>query len=123
MKTESLRSVVKWLAFIVLVVVGLLYLNGAFFAAWMAGGPPTDYPLGWERRSLAQLSFSVAAFVGSAAVFRLIGRLPNKDIPAYALLVLTVVLVAAPYIGRFILASSCTSNGGRWSNLTIECAK
>jgi hypothetical protein len=123
MRIESLRSVAEWLALSALVVVGFMYLNGAFFAAWVAGGPPTDYRLGWERRSLAHLSFSAAAFVASAAVFRLIGRLPKKDTPAYVLLVLTATLVAAPYIGRFILASSCVSSGSRWSNLTIECTK
>jgi hypothetical protein len=60
-----------------LIFVGLVYLNGAFFSAWMSGGPPNPYRLAWERRAIGQLVFSVAAFVLAAASYKVIVALRN----------------------------------------------
>ena len=113
----------KWFALLSLVAIGLAYLNGAAFSAWMSGGPPNPYPVGWGRRSLGQLSFALAAFVGAFGVFRAIGKAPSISRSGVLLLVVAALLVLAPYLARFVIGNACVDQGGGWSNLTLECKK
>ena len=115
------RAVLKWAALLALIGVGLLYLNGAAFSAWMSGGPPNPHPVGWGRRALGQLCFSLSAFVAASGSFVLIGKLPSLSKAGISLLIAAVALAAAPYVGRVVVAASCVDNGGQWSNLTLEC--
>jgi hypothetical protein len=104
------------------VVLGLAYLNGALFSAWMSGGPPNPHPLGWERRSIGQLCFSVASFVLSVGSYKLLVSLPVWRRLPVALIVIGIGIAIAPYVGRFLLQDRCLDAGGRWSNITLECA-
>ena len=108
------------LAFIAL---AFLYLNSAIYSAWVSGGSPNPYPVGWSRRALGHLSFSLAAVFLGAGLFRGIGRFPSFGRVALVLLAIGVGFVAAPYVGRFVLADSCLDQGGRWSNQTLQCEK
>jgi hypothetical protein len=121
--TTLLRSIAKWFVFLALLGVALLYLNGALYAAWLSGGPPTPYPIGWLHRAQGQACFFVAALVFAVAAFRLIGKIPALDRAGVALLTVAVCIALAPYVGRHVLADSCLDNGGRWSNETLQCEK
>lgn len=102
-------------------VVGLLYLNDAFVSAWVAGGPPGPHKLGWERRSLASLLWSLAAFVAAVGLFRALGRLPRIGTLAWLLLAVAAVLALAPFVAREILIDACVDRGGRWVHTALEC--
>jgi hypothetical protein len=104
------------------VALGLLYLNGALFSLWVAGGPPNPHPLGWERRALGQLSFSVASFMLAFGSFKLVVESPALRGKTIAIVLVGLALAAAPYIGRFVLQDQCLDQGGQWSNFTLECA-
>jgi hypothetical protein len=115
------RGFLKWVALLALIGIGLLYLNGAAFSAWMSGGPPNPHPVGWGRRAIGQLCFSLSAFVAASGGFLFIGKLPSLSKAGLSLLIAAVALAAAPYVGRAVVAASCVDNGGQWRNLTLEC--
>jgi hypothetical protein len=117
-RTQRLAT---WAVSLGFVALALMYLNGAFFSAWMSGGPPNPHPLGWERRALGQLSLSAACFVLAVGSFGLVRSLPSLRRVPLALLTIGVVLALAPYVGRFLLQDGCLDQGGQWSNLTLEC--
>jgi hypothetical protein len=121
MQRLALQRIASWVVCVGFAVLGLLYLNGAFFSAWVAGGPPTEYPLGWERRALGQLSFSVASFLLAVGSYKIVVALPTWRRVPTMLVVIGLALIVAPYIGRFVLQDQCLDRGGKWSNLTLEC--
>jgi hypothetical protein len=121
MDRSRLQRFASWVVSVGFVAFGLLYLNGALFSAWMSGGPPSPYPLGWERRTLGQLSFSVASFILAFGSFKLVASLPAWRRLPLAFVVVGFVLLLAPYIGRFVLQDRCLDRGGQWSNFTLEC--
>ena len=103
------------------ILLGLLYLNGALFSAWVSGGPPNSHLLGWERRAIGQLSFSLASFVLAVGSYKLVASLPAWRRLPVVLVLLGIALLIAPYVGRFVLQDKCLDGGGQWSNLTLEC--
>ena len=103
------------------IFIGLVYLNGAFFSAWLSGGPPNPYPLGWERRAIGQLVFSVAAFVLAVGSYKVIVALPNWRRPPVVLVFIGIAIALTPFAGRFLLQDQCLDQGGQWSNRTLEC--
>jgi hypothetical protein len=115
------QKAAAWVVSLGFAFLSLAYFNGAFFSAWVAGGPPNDNPLGWERRALGQLAFSVAALVLSVASYRLVSRLPKFSRSAVAMTLIGVLVALSPYLGRFILQDKCLDNGGRWSNDHLIC--
>lgn len=120
---SPLRSqrIASWVVCLGFVALGLLYLNAAFFSAWVAGGPPNTNPVGWERRALGQLSVSVASFILSVGSYKLVISLPSwRPIPV-AIVLGGLVFSVAPYIGRFVLQDQCLDSGGQWSNLELIC--
>jgi hypothetical protein len=121
MQPPNVQRLASWAVALGFVVLGLLYLNGAIFSAWVAGGPPNAHPLGWERRALGQLSFSAACFVLAAGSFKLVVALPAWRRLPVVLVALGVALGVAPYAGRLVLQDKCLDGGGKWSNLTLEC--
>jgi hypothetical protein len=117
------RTLASWVVMLGFLAFGLLYLNGAIFSAWVSGGPPNPYPVGWSRRALGQLSFSVASFLLAVGAFRLVRALPVWRRSAVVLVAVGLALLVAPYIGRFVLQDQCLDSGGSWSNLTLECTR
>jgi hypothetical protein len=102
-----------------LVVVGLFFLGDAFFSGWVAGGPPTEYKLGWERRALASLFLAGASFFAAGAAF----RLPRIGKASWFLLLLAMGLALFPLLAREILIDSCLDSGGSWSYEFLECVR
>jgi hypothetical protein len=121
MQPSRLQRVASWVVSLGLIALGLLYLNGAFFSAWMSGGPPSPYPIGWERRALGQLSFSLASFILAVGSYKLVVSLPAWRRLPIALIFAGLAMLLAPYVGRFVLQDQCLDRGGQWSNLTLEC--
>ena len=111
----------RWAALVGLCLVGLFFLNDAFFSGWVAGGPPGPHKLGWERRSLASLFLSLASFVAATGAFRALGRLPRVGMLSWFLLVVAAGMALTPIVAREILVDSCLDNGGRWNHATLEC--
>ena len=121
MTPSLVQRCASWIVCIGFVVLGLLYLNGAIFSAWVAGGPPNSNSLGWERRALGELSFSLAAFVLAIGSYKLVTGLPVWRRNPVFVVAAGVALAFAPYVGRFIFQDQCLDMGGRWRNLELVC--
>lgn len=115
------QRLAAWMLCLVLLCVGALFLNGAFFSAWMANGPPNEHPLGWERRALAPLCFAAVGFVLSAGIFKVVSVFPTLTRSTLVVVLVGLALAAAPYIGFFILQDRCQDDGGAWSRDHLEC--
>jgi hypothetical protein len=122
LKTSAVRQTIRWCVLLAFVCLALLYLNSAAYSAWVSGGPPNPYPIGWSRRALGHLFFSAAALFLGVGLFRGILTFPKVGRGAVVLLAIGLFLIAAPYIGRFVLTDRCLDQGGSWSNQTIQCS-
>ena len=120
--TSVIRQTIRWFVLLAFVCVALLYLNSAAYSAWVSGGPPNPYPIGWSRRALGHLSFSAAALFLGIGLFCVIPTFPKIRHRTLALLAIGLFLIAAPYIGRLVLTDRCLDQGGSWSNQTIQCS-
>ena len=118
----AIRQIVRWCVPIAFVCLSLLYLISDLYSAWVSSGPPNPYPLGWSRRAAGHLCFSGAALLLGLGLFLLIRTLPKFGRGALVCLVLGLLLLFAPYVGRFVLADHCLDQGGSWSNQTIQCS-
>jgi len=122
LNTSAVRQIIRWCVLLAFVCLALLYLNSAVYSAWVSGGPPNPYPIGWSRRALGHFSFSAAALFIGIGLFRGILTFPKVGRGALMLLAMGLSLIAAPYIGRFVLSDRCLDQGGSWSNQTIQCS-
>ena len=122
LNTSDVRQVIRWCVLLGFIYLAYLYLNSAAYSAWVSGGPPNPYPIGWSRRALGHLFFSAAALFLGIGLFRGILTFPKVGRGAIVLLALGLLLIAAPYIGRFVLTDRCLDQGGSWSNQTIQCS-
>jgi len=113
----------RWVSLLLAVVVGAFFLNDAFFSAWVAGGPPGEHKLGWERRSQSSLALSLACFFAGAFLFRALGRIPKPGRLAWLLAAVAVLLALAPLVAQEVLIDQCLDSGGRWNRLAIECER
>ena len=104
------------------VVAALLYLNSAVYSAWVSGGPPNPYPLGWSRRALGHLCFALASLFIGIGLFIGIRTFPKPSNSSMASIIIGVLLVASPYIGRFILIDGCLERGEKWNHEAIQCS-
>lgn len=116
------RQVVRWSVLLMFIVLAILYLNSAVYSAWVSGGPPNPYPIGWSRRALGHICFALAALFFGVALFIGIRKLPKFGKSSIALTVIGILLVASPYVGRFILIDGCLDRGEKWNNETIQCS-
>ena len=116
------QRVASWVVSLGFVALGLLYLNAALFSAWMSGGPPNPYPLGWQRLAVGQLGLTVASFVLAIASYKLVVSLPKWRRVPLVFTLAGLALAAAPYAGRLLLEHQCLQIGGAWSNVTLECS-
>jgi hypothetical protein len=120
---NSILRFARWASLLACVIVGLFFLNDSFFSAWMAGGPPTEYKLGWSRRSQGSLAFSLARFVAGACLLRVLGSLRQPGRLAWVLGGVATVLALAPFLVREVLIDKCLDSGGRWNSMFIECER
>ena len=123
MHSPLAQRIASWFVCVGFAFLSVAYLNGAFFSTWVAGGPPNENPLGWERRALGQLAFSAAAMLLSIGSYKLISRLPNWPRSSVALIATGIVLALSPYAGRLMLQKNCLTQGGKWSNDHLICTK
>ena len=116
------RQLTSWLALVACIVLALLYLNSSIYSAWVSGGPPNPYPLGWSRRALGQLGFALAAVCFGIGLFKGIRAFPRLTPGAVAFVALGALLASSPYIGRFVLTDACLDRGGSWNRDTLQCS-
>lgn len=119
---QAIRKIIRWLVLVVFVVLSLLYLNSAFYSAWVSGGPPNPYPIGWSRRALGHLCFALAALLIGIGLFKGIKTLPKFGKSSVAFVVIGALLAVAPYIGRFVLIDACLDRGEKWNYEAIQCS-
>ncbi|ABM93345.1 hypothetical protein Mpe_A0383 [Methylibium petroleiphilum PM1] len=119
----TVLRVLRWTSLLVALAVGLFFLNDAFFSAWVAGGPPSEHKLGWERRSQGSLAFALASLFAGAFLFRALVRLPKPGRLSWFLAAVAILLAAAPLVAREVLIDKCLDSGGRWNNMFIECER
>ena len=112
----------KWLVLIVFIIVALLCLASSIYSAWVSGGAPNPYPLGWSRRAIGHLCFALAALTFGLGVFKGIQTFPRATAGSAAFIVLGALLALSPYIGRFVLFDSCLDRGGGWNREMLQCS-
>ena len=113
----------KWVSLLVCVGASLMYLNGALYAVWLAGGPPTSNPQAWLHLSVIRFSISLAALLFGSALFRQLPCFPRPDKVSIFLLVLAALSLAFPHASEFLSIDSCLDLGGRWNYDAYECEK
>lgn len=88
-----------------------------FFAAWVAGGPPTPNPESWLFLAGNRLVWAFASFLAAAGMFVLLRR--DRPINRYAVaaLVTAALLSAYPSVRELIASDACLDSGGQWSGL------
>jgi hypothetical protein len=117
------RSACAWLVLGAAAVWALLLLNGAVFAAWMAGGPPNPYPQGWAMLSQSRLAWACAVAIGGIALFRIIQDMPTPGRLTRWLAVVAIVFAMWPSASKFIQIDRCLDNGGRWNDEGFQCER
>ena len=121
-KSSVLRPLIKWSVLIVFIIVALLSLYSAIYSAWMSGGTPNPYTLGWSRQATGHLCFALAALSFGLGVFKGIQTFPRATQGAAIFIVLGALLALGPYIGRFVLIDSCLDRGESWNRGTLQCS-
>lgn len=121
-KISVSRQIVRWLVLGAFILLALLYLNSSIYSAWVSVGPPNPYPLGWLRRALGYLGFSLAALCFGIGMFKGIGTFPKATRGSAAFIMLGAILAMSPYAGRFVLEDKCLDRGGSWNRETIQCS-
>ena len=117
----TFRAVFRWVSLLGFIGLGLLYLNGAVFRAWVAGGPPNDNPSGWLFSAGNYLFWSISAILAGVSFFMLLNSARPVSKFAVALLVLALGLAAFPLLREFVAADQCLDNGGQWSETELRC--
>lgn len=121
-KLSASRQLVRWLVLGAFIILALLYLNSSIYSAWVSGGPPNPYPLGWSRRALGHLGFSLAALFFGIGLFKGIRTFPRSTNSSAAFIVLAAIIALSPYIGRFVLMDKCLDRGESWNREAIQCS-
>jgi hypothetical protein len=118
-----LRNVASWFAMCALALYALVLLNGAFFSAWMSGGPLNPYPDGWALRAKAQSIWALASALGALGLFKVIRRYPAAGVRTWLVLAVAAILTATPFIAREVLIDQCLDQGGRWNYGGLQCER
>ena len=121
---KNTKNLLRWLALIIFIVFGLLYLNGAASSWWLSWGPPNDYPKAWEQESLRRLGFSLTCLFTGPMLFIAFKENFNFKASKYKYIWLLVVILSLtfPHIREFVLTDSCLDSGGEWSEKYFECS-
>lgn len=121
--TGVLRSVIRWVILASCIVMGLLYLNGAAFSFWVAGGPPNDFPESLVQRGIWRICLAFALFFIGSAVFVAVPKLPKLSKVAVLFLGAAAVLLIVPTVREFLAADGCLDSGGSWSKAEFKCQR
>ena len=115
------RNLLRWSILLGLIATALIFLNGAIFRAWVAGGPPTPNPNGWLYAAGNYFLWSLASLLGAVGLFLLLGgRRPISRV-AVAACVLAAVLLLIPAVREYLATDSCLDAGGQWSKAELRC--
>jgi hypothetical protein len=111
---KNSRTLLRWILLISGIIWGVVQLNGAAFSAWVAGGPPTTDPEGWQFVAGNRLAWASASFLAASGMFVLLRR--DRPISRYAVatLVIAALLAAYPCVREFIASDACLDSGGQW---------
>jgi hypothetical protein len=120
-KISVFRQIIRWAVLCAFIVLALLHLNSSIYSAWMSVGPPNPNSLGWSRRALGHLGFSLAALCFGVGLFKGIRTFPLATKGAAVFIVLAAILALGPYIGRFVLMDKCLDHGQSWNGETLQC--
>lgn len=120
---SRLRSVSRWVVLCASIILAALYLNSAFYSAWVSGGPPTPYPEAWAQRALVHLCLSGAILFGGIAAFRAIGNFPSFGGTTILFGVLALLVLGVPHVRAFLKTDACLDSGGRWNSAEFRCDK
>ena len=118
---KNFKVILRWCFLLAGITFFLLYLNNAFYRAWIAGGPPTPNPEGWLFSAGNLLSWSLAFLCAGIGIFLLIGRYPPISRIAALFLVLAGILVIFPSCRTFIATDRCLDDGGKWVPKELRC--
>lgn len=116
-------QVIRWLLLLVAFSVALLYLNGALFSFWAAGGPPTPYPEAYLQQGLRRTSYAFAIALCGFAAFRQLSRLSRIDRLALCCVGLATVVFCIPIARAYFATDACLDSGGRWNQLVYRCER
>ena len=118
---KIMRTVLRWAFLFAGITFFLLYLNSAFYRAWLAGGPPTPNPAGWLFSAGNFLSWALAFLSAGIGMFMIIGKYPPISRTAAMFLVLASILGVFPTFRTFIATDRCLDDGGKWSDNELRC--
>jgi hypothetical protein len=112
----NIKSIARWVALLVMIVLGIFYLNGALFRVWIADGPPNSNPEGWLFSAFNYFCAAAAFIVGGVGVFLLIGRLPSLHKGPVVLLVIAAAFGITPFVREFVAIDRCLDASGQGLN-------
>lgn len=117
------REIFRWLLFAVLLLLGLVYLNSAFYSAWVSSGPPNDYPQAWAHRAVVHLGYSGALLATAIMVpfFLKTGFAWKKSKLKYLWIVILLYCFLAPVTRKWLLVDKCLDSGGQWDDVHFTC--
>lgn len=117
------RSFLRWSVLVLGIGLALLYLNSAAFSAWVATGPPNDYPEAWLQRAFGHLCIAMGVFLVSVVLFRLIK--PGARIGSVVIicLALTLVIGIAPTARKRSLRKACEERSAMFDETLVRCEK
>ncbi len=115
------KTILRWSLLLTGVVFCLIYLNSAFYRAWVAGGPPTDNPEGWLFSAGNYLSWALAFLTSGIGVFALISKLPSLSRVALVFIALSIILGIFPSAREFVASDVCLDSGGKWLSSELRC--
>ena len=118
-----LRRIVRWGILIILIILGLIYLNSSVFSIWAANGPPCEIPKTYMNRALIHFCYSVSSTFTGIIIFVALkaGLKINKSILFKVWLITIITLIAYPQVREFYLVDSCHDSGGSWNKKYFEC--
>ena len=122
MQISVFRQFIRWLVFIIFIMVALLYLYSSLYSVWVSGGASNPYTPGWSRRATGDLCFAAAALFFGIGLFKGIRTFPAATKASAAFILLGAILSISPYVGRFVLIDKCLDRGGSWNHRTIQCS-
>ena len=115
------KTILRWGLLLAGIAVCLIYLNSAFYRAWVAGGPPTDNPEGWLFSAGNYLAWALAILSSGIGAFVLISKLPSLSRVALVFIVLSIILGIFPSAREFVASDVCLDSGGKWLSSELRC--